>query len=240
MDGITLYSFKTNRLFMPLTVLITGANGNLGSEVVKHFLDSGFRVIAIDGKDDHLQFASGHAEFQFHSLNLVDEDQVNLLLDAINKNEIITAGFLLAGGFAMGKITETTATEMRRMIDLNFFTAYSIARQLYQSMQSRGTGRLVFVGARPAFDPVAGKNMSAYSISKSMIFRLAELINSESKDKDITASVIVPATIDTPANRSSMPDADYSKWVTPAQIAEILMMIVSKTGAPLKETILKL
>jgi NAD(P)-dependent dehydrogenase (short-subunit alcohol dehydrogenase family) len=126
------------------------------------------------------------------------------------------------------------------MIDLNFFTAYSISRQIYTSMQTRGTGRLVFVGARPALDPVAGKNMSAYAISKSMIFRLAELINAESKDKDITATVIVPSTIDTPANRTSMPDADFSKWVTPAQIADLLMMIVSKTGTPLKETILKM
>ena len=225
---------------MPSTIIITGANGNLGTAVVKHFLDCGFRVIAIDAKDDHLQFASQNSEFQFHAVNLADETAVDALLEGILKNETIAAGFLLAGGFAMGGIKDTPASEMRKMIDLNFFTTYSIARQLYGSMQSSGTGRLVFVGARPAFDPVAAKNMSAYAISKSMIFRLAEIINAASKDKDITASVIVPSTIDTPANRSSMPDADFSKWVTPAQIAELLMMIVSKTGAPLKETVLKL
>jgi NAD(P)-dependent dehydrogenase (short-subunit alcohol dehydrogenase family) len=225
---------------MPSTILITGANGNLGTVVVKTFLDAGYRVIAIDAKDDHLQFASGNSALQFYSVNLADEGAVDSLLESLLKKETISAGFLLAGGFAMGKFGETNATEMRRMIDLNFFTTYSIAKQLYTAMQSKGYGRLVFMGARPAFDPKAGKNMSAYAISKSMIFRLAEIINAESGDTDITATVIVPATIDTPANRSSMPGADFSKWVTPAQIAEILMMIVSKTGAPLRETILKM
>jgi len=225
---------------MSTTILITGANGNLGSEVVKHFLENGFRVIAIDGKEDHLKFASGNSDFQFHSINLVDEAAVESLIENVLKNENITAGFLLAGGFAMGNIKETDAAEFRKMIDLNFFTSYSIARQLYASMQTRGAGRLAFVGARPALDPGAGKNMTAYAISKSMIFRLAEIINAESKDQDITATVIVPSTIDTPPNRSSMPNADFSKWVTPKQIAELLMMIVSKTGAPLKETVLKM
>jgi len=225
---------------MPSTIIITGANGNLGTEVVKHFLHSGFRIIAIDANDNHLQFASGNTEFQFFSINLADGIAVDALLEGILKKETIDAGFLLAGGFAMGGIMETPASEMRKMIDLNFFTVYSIARQLYGSMQSRGTGRLVFVGARPALDPVAARNMSAYAISKSMIFQLAEIINAGSKDKDITATVIVPSTIDTPANRSSMPNADFSKWQTPAQIAELLMTIVSKTGAPSKETVLKL
>ena len=225
---------------MPSTILITGANGNLGTTVVKKFLDAGFRVIAIDANDDHLQFASGNSAFQFYSVNLVDEAAVDSLLEGLLNKETISAGFLLAGGFAMGKFGETAATEMRRMIDLNFFTTYSIARQLYRSMQSKGHGRLVFMGARPALEPKAAQNMSAYAISKSMIFRLAEVINAESKDVDITASVIVPATIDTPPNRSSMPNADFSKWVTPAQIADLLMVIVSETGAPLKETILKM
>jgi len=224
---------------MPSTIIITGANGNLGTEVVKQFLDAGFRVIAIDAKDDHLQFASQNSEFQFHAVNLADGTAVDTLLEGILDKETIAAGLLLAGGFAMGGILETPASEMRKMIDLNFFTVYSIARQLYGSMQSRGTGRLVFVGARPALDPVAGKNMSAYAISKSMIFQLADIINAASKDMDISATVIVPSTIDTPPNRSSMPNADFSKWQTPKQIAELLMTIVTKTGAP-KETVLKL
>ncbi|HSB92512.1 MAG TPA: SDR family NAD(P)-dependent oxidoreductase [Flavitalea sp.] len=225
---------------MPSTILITGANGNLGTEVVKKILEAGFRVIAIDGKDDHLQFASGNPAYRFHSIDLTDENAVDSILGKLLEQENISAGFLLAGGFAMGKIGETNATEMRRMIDLNFFTAYSIARQLYGSMQSKGYGRLVFIGARPPLEPMAGHKMSAYAISKSMIFRLAEHINAESKDVDITATVIVPATIDTPANRTSMPNADYSKWVTPAQIAALLLVIVSETGAPLRETILKM
>ena len=83
---------------MPSTILITGANGNLGSTVVKKFLDAGFRVIAIDANDDHLQFASGNSAFQFHSVNLVDEAAVDSLLEGLLNKETISAGFLLAGG----------------------------------------------------------------------------------------------------------------------------------------------
>jgi len=222
------------------TIVITGANGNLGSVVARHFLDAGFEVLAIDNKNDHLEFGTGNPRFRFESVNLLDEAAVDKLFDQLAESETIQAAFLLAGGFAMGKVGETSASDMRKMIDLNFFTAYSIGRRVYEAMQKKSYGRLVFVGARPALDPSAAKNMSAYAISKSMIFRLAEIINTEAKDLDITASVIVPSTIDTQANRASMPDADFTKWVTPAQIAELLMIIVSKTGAPLKETIFKL
>lgn len=221
------------------TILITGANGNLGTTVVKHFLDNGFKIIALDGKDDHLGFAAGNKQFEFHSINLLDEQAVDVFMDSVLQSGTIDAAFLLAGGFAMGSIEDSAVTDIKKMIDLNFFTTYSISRRLFVSMQEKGYGRLVFVGARPALDPGAGKNMAAYAISKSMIFRLAEIMNAEAKDKDVTASVIVPSTIDTPANRIAMPDADFSKWVTPLQLAELLMVIVSKTGAPLKETILK-
>lgn len=222
------------------TVLITGANGNLGSAVVKRFLEAGFSVIAIDGKKDHLAFAEVHNQFEFHSVDLVNEAAVDALLDDLLRKKKIEAGFMLAGGFAMGKISEATATDMRKMIDLNFFTAYSISRKLFAAMQERGYGRLVFVGARPALDAGAGSKMAPYAISKAMVIQLAELINAESKGKDITASVIVPSTIDTPANRASMPDADFSKWVRPDQIAELLLMLVTEQGSVLREVVLKL
>lgn len=224
---------------MPGTVVITGANGNLGTEVVRHFLANEYRVIAIDGKDDHLADAHAHSNFRFISANLLDEAAVAELLADLGKNESVTAGFFLAGGFAMGSFEETTPADMRKMIDLNFFTAYTISQGLYASMKRAGYGRLVYVGARPALEPSAGKSMTAYSISKSMLFRLAEQINAASKDVDVTASVIVPSTIDTPPNRASMPDADFSKWVTPAEIAELLLVIVSGAGAKLKEGVFK-
>lgn len=222
------------------TVLITGANGALGSGVVKRFLEEGFSVIAIDGKKNHLAFAEVHQGFEFHAVDLVNEAAVDQLLEELLRKKMIDAGFMLAGGFAMGKIAEATATDMRKMFDLNFFTAYSISRKLYTAMQASGYGRLVFIGARPAMDAGAGSKMAPYAISKAMVIQLAELINAESKGKDITASVIVPTTIDTPANRASMPDADFAKWVKPEQIAELLLMVVSDKGSVLREVVLKL
>ena len=92
---------------------------------------------------------------------------------------------------------------VQKQIALNFDTAYHVARPLLKHFKEQGSGSLVFVGARPALDPQAGKNMIAYALSKSLLFQLAEYINAEHKGTDITASVIVPSTIDTPRRKSS-------------------------------------
>jgi NAD(P)-dependent dehydrogenase (short-subunit alcohol dehydrogenase family) len=107
-------------------------------------------------------------------------------------------------------------------------------------MLQNNSGRLVFVGARPALQPEDGKKMLAYALSKSLLFRLAEFINAAAKGKNVTASVIVPSTIDTEINRQSMPKADFVQWVQPAQIADTLEFICSDKGLPLRESVYKL
>ena len=83
------------------------------------------------------------------------------------------------------------------------------------------------------------KGTLAYGLAKSLIFRLAELMNEEAKGHDVVTSVIVPSTIDTPANRASMPDADFSKWVTPEAIADVIYFYCSDAGAALREPVIK-
>jgi NAD(P)-dependent dehydrogenase (short-subunit alcohol dehydrogenase family) len=223
------------------TIIITGANGNLGAATVKKFLDTGYRVIAVDHSGSHLAFADANDRFELHAVNLVDESaSAAFIQEMIAKHKKIDAALLLVGGFAMGDIASTGKTELDNMFSLNFGTAYYSARPLLEHMLQNNNGRLVFVGARPALQPHDGKNLLAYALSKSLLFKLADFINAAAKGKNVTASVIVPSTIDTEINRQSMPKADFAQWVQPAQIADTLEFICSDKGLPLRESVYKL
>jgi NAD(P)-dependent dehydrogenase (short-subunit alcohol dehydrogenase family) len=226
---------------MPATILITGANGNLGAATVKKFLDEGYRVIAIDHSGTHLGFAAGHENFQLKSVDVSDEQAVSTFLEEIIElYDSIDAAIMLVGGFAMGDIAATDGAAMRKMYSLNFESAYFVARPLFQHMLDKGYGRLVFIGARPALRPEQGKGILAYSLTKSLLFHLAELLNASAKGKNVVASVIAPSTIDTPVNRESMPDADPSTWVRPDQIADLLEFICNKKSDALREPVYKI
>jgi NAD(P)-dependent dehydrogenase (short-subunit alcohol dehydrogenase family) len=222
------------------TVIITGANGNLGTVVTKHFLEKGYRVVAtvIDAtaKKDLVE----HENLQTEIVNLTNEEEtssfVQMILDSHKK---VDAVLMLVGGFAMGDIFHTSTGDIKKQIALNFETAYNLTRPLFQHMFKNGDGRLVYIGARPALNPGAGKNLLAYALGKSLLFRLAEMLNEESKGKNVTATVIVPSTIDTAANRKAMPDVNPEDWVKPEQLADILEFVISEKSSTLRETLLK-
>ncbi|CAN5835110.1 3-oxoacyl-ACP reductase FabG [soil metagenome] len=223
------------------TIIITGANGNLGTATVKKFLDEGYKVVATDAKDDHLGFAFGNENFEFHTINLTNENETAVFVnEVIAKHGKVDGALMLVGGFAMGKVTGTTGADIQKQFSLNFETAYFIARPLVEQMQQNGYGRLVFIGARPAINPAQGKDLVAYALTKSLLFKLAEFINEENKGTNVVASVVVPSTIDTAINRKSMPDADPANWVKPEEIAEVLEFICSEKGSVLREPVYKL
>jgi NAD(P)-dependent dehydrogenase (short-subunit alcohol dehydrogenase family) len=222
------------------TIIITGANGNLGTACVKKFLTEGHTVIAVDGNDNHLASAAGNANYEFATVNLTNEEETSTFITGvIIKHGKIDGALLLVGGFAAGNMAATTGAGIHQMFSLNFETAYFMARPLLQHMQQNNYGRLIFIGARPALVAAQGKDLLAYALTKSLLFKLAEFINEESKGKNITASVIVPSTIDTAINRKSMPGADPANWVTPDALSEIMEFVVSDKGNVLRETVLK-
>jgi NAD(P)-dependent dehydrogenase (short-subunit alcohol dehydrogenase family) len=225
---------------MQKTILITGANGNLGAAAVKKFLDSGYKVIAVDHSGTHLGFAASHADFELRAVDLENEQAVaDFMEEIIELYDRIDGALLLAGGFAMGDIAATDGAALRKMVGLNFETVYFTARPLFRHMLEGGYGRLVFMGARPAINAGQGKGALAYALSKSMLFELAELLNATAKGKNVVAAVVAPSTIDTSINRQSMPDADPATWVKPEQIADILEFICSEKGDPLRESVYK-
>jgi NAD(P)-dependent dehydrogenase (short-subunit alcohol dehydrogenase family) len=221
-------------------IIITGANGNLGSAVTKFFLEKSYTLIATVENEEAKKQMPPHNNLQVETVNLENETEAALFVqNIINAHGNIDAALMLVGGFTAGNIENTKTGDIKKQIALNFETAYNIVHPLYKHMLQNGYGRLVFIGARPALQAVDGKNLVAYALSKSLLFKLAEFINKDAKGKNITATVVAPSTIDTPINRKNMPDADPNNWVKAEDLAEILEFVCSDKAGPLRETVLK-
>jgi NAD(P)-dependent dehydrogenase (short-subunit alcohol dehydrogenase family) len=221
-------------------IIITGANGNLGSAVTKFFLEKGYTLIATVHNEDAKKEIPQHDNIHVETVNLENEAEAAFFVQkVIDTHGSIDAALMLVGGFTSGNIENTKTEDIKKQIALNFETAYNITHPLYKHMLQNGYGRLVFIGARPALQAVDGKNLVAYALSKSLLFKLAEFINKDAKGKNITATVVAPSTIDTPVNRKSMPDADPNNWVKAEDLAEILEFICSDKASTLRETLLK-
>jgi NAD(P)-dependent dehydrogenase (short-subunit alcohol dehydrogenase family) len=144
------------------------------------------------------------------------------------------------GGYAPGSVQDTDGSALKKMYSLNFESAYFTARPAFAQMMAQGSGKIILIGARPALTADEGKKSLPYALSKSLIFKLADFLNAEGSGNNVTTTVIVPSIIDTPANRKSMPSADFSAWVKPAEIAEAISFVVSDKNSALRETVLKM
>ena len=226
---------------MPKTILITGANGNLGVAAVKKFLTEGYKVIGVDQSGTHLGFAADNDNFELRSVDAGNEEAVATFLEeVIALNGRIDGALLLVGGFAMGDIHTTGAEELHKMFAINFETAYFFARPLFGHMLENGYGRIVFMGARPALRPEQGVGILGYALSKSLLFEFADILNATARGKNVVASVVAPSIIDTAINRKSMPDTDPNTWVKPESIADLLEFICGDQGDALREPVYKI
>ena len=151
----------------------------------------------------------------------------------------LSAAILTVGGFAMGHIAETKTADIMKQYKLNFETAYNIARPVFLQMMKQNGGRIFLIGSRPGLEAKSGKGMIAYGLAKSLIFRLAELMNEEGKAHNVVTCVIVPSTIDTPQNRKAMPDANPNNWVKAEEIASIIYYYCTDEARSLREPVIK-
>lgn len=221
------------------SLLITGANGDLGLPVVNRLLEDGYNILAASGHSGAGNLPHDE-KLEIQEVDLLNEKQArNFAKTMLHNNPDLQAAVLLVGEFAMGKIADTGKAELDRMINLNFYTAYHLVRPLLSHFLNRSQGgQFILIGSRPGLDAGDGKDFFAYSLSKAMIFKLAEFINAAGKDKGVTATVIVPSTIDTEANRKSMPGADFSKWVPAENIADAISFSLSETGRMVRESVI--
>ncbi|MEJ0028854.1 MAG: SDR family NAD(P)-dependent oxidoreductase [Bacteroidota bacterium] len=188
-------------------VLITGAAGNLGTAVVNKFFIGAMerhRYCRSETQQQHAQ--TWREDAHCRSTNEAGVNQV--IAKIIGENGTIDAALLLVGGFAAGNIDTTDGAALRSQMSLNFETAYFTARPVFQQMVKQNGGRIVLVASKTALLSHVGKDYVAYSLSKFLLTKLAELLNAEGNPKNVVCSVIAPSTIDTEMNRQSMPKAD--------------------------------
>jgi NAD(P)-dependent dehydrogenase (short-subunit alcohol dehydrogenase family) len=165
-------------------------------------------------------------------IDLADEAAVKRFYGALPP---LWASIHLAGGFAMAPIEETSAEDFIaqfRMNALSCFLCSAAAIAAFRARKAPGPGgaaggRIVNVSARPALEPRLGAGMVGYTASKSAVAALTQALAQELTDEQIWVNAVAPSVLDTPANRQTMPSADYSRWVPPAALAEIITFLAS-------------
>src|SRR5215471_6153584 len=197
-------------------IFITGANGGLGTCVTKRFLDSGAKVIGASRKIAKEEFPV--ANFAAIQVDFTNDAAVRDAVDSIIRNHgRLDALVHVLGGFAGGKsIAETDDATWNQMSALNLNSAFSVFRAVIPQLRKSGSGRLIAIGSLTATAPHAG--LGAYVVFKTALSVLVRTIAQENRDAGMTANVILPGTMDTPANRKSMPGSDFSKWLKPEEV----------------------
>jgi NAD(P)-dependent dehydrogenase (short-subunit alcohol dehydrogenase family) len=208
--------------------LVTGANGGLGTSVTRALLDAGATVVGVSRNIKQADF--NRPSFQAIASELSTGDSANKLIDqVVAKYGRIDVLAHLVGGFAGGrKIAETDDATFENMLDLNLKIAFYVLRAVIPQMRRAAGGRIIAIASRAAEDP--GPGVGAYSASKAALVSLIRTVALENKDKGITANAILPGTIDTPANRKAMPNADTWTWVQPSSIASLIVWLASEAG----------
>jgi NAD(P)-dependent dehydrogenase (short-subunit alcohol dehydrogenase family) len=208
-------------------VVVTGALGALGKVVTETALARGAKVAGIDhapsqmpATPDRLELGGVDLSDPLHAKKAVDAAAAHFgRLDALIN---------IAGGFAFETVAEGDPKSWQRMYALNVLTALNTSRAALAHMSASGAGRIVNIGAMGALQ--AGAGMGAYAASKAGVHRLTEALAAEWKGK-ITVNAVLPSIIDTEANRASMPKADFSKWVRPQELADVILFLASDAAS---------
>lgn len=214
--------------------LITGGTGALGRAVSAAFAGAGARIVVTYVLDEELpafRAVVPAGGYELTKIELTSPVAVGALVQRI----LAAHGRLdvllnLAGGFWGGvPVTETPVAEIDRQFAMNLKTAFVCAQAVLPAMIRQRAGRIVNVTARPAL--TGGANLSAYAIAKAGVAALTRALADEVREHGITVNAVAPSTIDTPANRAAMPDADPARWVEPEAIAATLVFLASDAAA---------
>ncbi len=216
-------------------VMITGAAGNLGIAVAKAFLKNGARLVLVDRSAERLgriypDLVDSADHLLAHSIDLTDATAVaGSVAKALERFGQIDVLVNTAGGYRAGvPLDETSLEDWDFLFNLNARSLFIVCRAVIPSMRRQGSGRIINVASRAG---LAGEaNASLYSASKSVALRLTESMVAELRLTGVSANCILPGLIDTPANRQAMPNADFSRWVTPESLAEVILFLASDSA----------
>lgn len=211
-------------------IVVTGASGALGGAVVEVLVERGAIVHAPmvePSPPPSAVWLANPRVLTKPAVDLADEDAVARYFAMLPS---LWASVHLVGGFTMKAIADTRAADFDRMISLNARTCFLACREAVIAMRkSGGGGRIVNVGARPVVAPAA--NLVAYAASKAAVTAITQSLAVEVAGEGILVNAILPSIIDTPANRASMPEADFTAWPKPRELADCLAHLISPANA---------
>lgn len=220
--------------FSDKVVVVTGAAGGVGRVVAAHFLQAGARLALVDYSEELLKkiFPDSNADTQLLlACDLTCRDSTAAAFATVVKRfGRIDVLANIAGGFIMGEaVHETSDKTWDSLFNLNTRSIVNTAAAAVPVMLKQGSGKIINVSAAAAQKGVA--QMGAYVASKSAVSRLTETMSAELREQGINVNAILPSIIDTQANRNSMPGADYSKWVKPEQLANVIAFLASDASS---------
>jgi len=207
-------------------VFITGANGGLGSSVTRAFLRQGARVTGGSLRIKAADFPQPNFEAMAIDFNKLDEIKsgVAKIVERYGRLDVLVH---VLGGFAGGpSVAETSDAMWEQMQNINLTSAFHVFRESIPHLRKSKSGRLIAIGSLTAAQPHA--NLGAYVTFKAALAMLVQTVAVENADVGLTANVILPGTMDTPANRKSMADADFSKWAKTDDVADLVLSLADE------------
>jgi NAD(P)-dependent dehydrogenase (short-subunit alcohol dehydrogenase family) len=209
-------------------IAVTGAFGALGSAVAATLAGFGAQVARLD----HAAVPPGSpsGSLSYGGLDLADDAVAASAIRQIVKETARLDGLVnVAGGFHFDLLEQGTLATWDEQYRMNLRTAVACCKAALEDLIKSGHGRIINIGALGAVKASAG--MGAYAASKAGVAQLTEALADELKDKGVTVNALLPSTLDTPRNRIDMPNADFSRWVAPTAVGEVIAFLISDSGA---------
>jgi NAD(P)-dependent dehydrogenase (short-subunit alcohol dehydrogenase family) len=225
--------------------VVTGGTGALGQAVTLRLLADGADVCVpwvVAAERDALlaRVPPGQrSRVALEETDVTDADAMARFVDGVvarhrRLDVLVTA----VGGFAGGGLTETDLAGWRRMLDLNLTSAFVAARAVVPVMLAAGRGRIVTIASRAVVPPAGG--FIGYTVAKSGVIALTKALAEELRGRGVTVNSVLPSTMDTPANRRAMPDADPSRWVPVESVAAAIAMLARDDAGHVTGTLLEI
>jgi len=217
-------------------VIVTGGSGELGRAVVEEFVRAGTRV-SVPVRTDNTQLPG--VAFSARC-DLTDESEARSFIESAEKRvgptDILVC---LAGGYTGGSLVEETSDEdILDQFRMNFLTTHHAIKMVLPGMKQRRNGRIVTTAAMPVLIPTGRRE--AYAVSKGAVATLTRTLGQELKGTGVTCNAIAPSIIATEPNKKSMPDADTSRWVQPAEIAALILFLTSRESGSVSGNIIRI
>ena len=221
--AVAIRRFIQEEEMLPRIAVVTGAFGILGEAVCAALLANGDRVARVDYAQPRAALAGC---VDFGGVDLADVDCANQTIDAIVETMGPPAILInVAGGFTWETLADSTMESWSRMFSMNAMTCLNMTKAALPQLRNRPNARIINIGSMSATSAAAG--MATYAASKTAVHKITEALAAELADTYCTVNAVLPNVIDTPTNRADMPDADFSKFVQPAAIADLILFLAS-------------